>query len=222
MTATCRNCGAAVGRLAASCGRCGAPNAARRMLFATAAAVLVLAAAAAVAAILALRDPSRGLLAGLRIGTSGARDYAWLSKVMKDCDDEAAKDKATLHFLVIPLRADAAQQQSLRSLTVNTMGNAIIISGEDTLRLLRAGTVAILQDPYVFSIRDEATKVVYRWDQATSVKWVSSKDDGAVRRFRMQIRPQGQGSGEALPDAWGNAIARQDGNCYWVNALIAR
>jgi hypothetical protein len=219
MKANCQTCGAPVGLLAARCDHCGAPNRARRTLLVASASVLLLAAAAGAGVFLALRErppaQTRPPAAQSATAPGGERDFSWLSKAMQDCDDEAAKNNSVLHFLVIPLKVDPAQAEAVREAALNLMGNATIIPGKDTLEQLKRGALTILMDEHVFGVRDEDTKIVYRWDPSKGVKWVSTADNGAIKRFSMQIKLRGRGSDEA----WGNAIERQDGSCYWVNAV---
>ena len=102
-----------------------------------------------------------------------------------------------------------------RPRALNRIGNALVLPGDDTLGGLRRKALAIASQPYVFSIRDDKTGTVRKWEPATGVKWFSIADADDVSLFRMQYRPSDRGS----DDSWGNTIVHQKGNCYWVNAL---
>ncbi len=232
MTPQCPECGAAVGWTARICDACGEPNSVRRNLFGTAAALGVLLIAGAVAVFVATRE--RPLIEGIAPvqeppapgqappapaqspGTAVPRDFAWLEQAMKACDDKAAQDTGTLHILVVPLAVDPAKAADWRSSALNEIGNAIVLSGTQTIDALKQGTFTISADEYVFSVRDEATKVVYRWDPASGVKWITSAQAGTIKSLRMQFKPKNAGSDES----WGNAVDHKAGFCYWINALV--
>jgi hypothetical protein len=205
----CQDCGAPVPLLARDCPHCGAPNATRRTL-ALAAAV---AAAVAAAAIIALAIVLRG---GSGNGTSAGGDFAWLTKAMETCDEEAKREPDVLHFLVIPVVDDPPDEPGWRRIQRNEIGNAILLSGEDAVAGLKRGALKLSKDEYVLAIRNEATNVVLRWNPASGVKRFSTKDTSGVAGFRVQFqRPDGSGGGN-----WGATFKREPGNCYWVNAIL--
>jgi hypothetical protein len=216
MKPRCEHCGETIGWLEPSCRTCGARNAARRGLIGTAAAVLFLLAALAAAILVATRE--QPLIGGTPPPDQAAApddDFAWLSAMMKNCDDNAAQDRGSKHFLVIPLVADAGRAGELQELRLNTIGNAIVLTGTDTIAALKRGAARISPDEYVFRIKDDATGAVQEWDAATGVKWLATTDGGAIKDFKMQFKTRNKGS----DNDWGNTLKRQDGECYWVNAL---
>ena len=134
---------------------------------------------------------------------------------MKSCDQEASQNLNTLHFLVIPLEVPPGIVRDWRRVALNTMGNAYVLGGDLTLENLRQQVVMLSKQEYVFSIRDDDTKETFRWNPATGVQWFRKTDNGAIKNFRMQIKPRDSGSNER----WGNVITRLAGNCNWISAL---
>jgi hypothetical protein len=208
--------------MARACPTCGAANPARRVVFGTAAVLAVLGPAIAIAIYAATRW-EQPLISGDRLadqalpsqpGTAADGDFAWLSAAMKACDDKASREPNAVHFLVVPLAFDPKDVEQWRKLSLNRIGNALVLPGEDTLSGLRSKSLSIAAEQYVFSIRDERDQTVRKWEPATGVKWYSADGDG-VEILRMQYKPRDRGR----DDNWGNAIDHQKGICYWVNAI---
>lgn len=143
-------------------------------------------------------------------------DFAWLETVMKQCDEQAAKDPKSLHYLVIPLVDEPRDEPGWRRVSINDIGNAILISAEDMLAGLRRKALRISTDEYVFSARNEATKVVLTWKPSTGVRKFVVNDASAIGKFRVQF--QSNDASRAIN--WGSTFDRQEGNCYWVNAIL--
>jgi hypothetical protein len=223
MSRQCAYCNAGLRLTAPSCARCGAPNPARRAILITAAVVAVLGPAIAIAIYAATRW-EQPLIAGDRpadqplpsrpVAGSDA-DFTWLSAAMKACDDKAASEPNALHFLVVPLVFEPNDLASWRRISLNRIGNALVLPGKETLDGLRSKSLSIDTEQYVFSIRDEKTQVVRKWETASGVKWLSIADAEGVASLQMQYKPHGRGR----DDSWGNVVAHQKGNCYWVNAI---
>jgi hypothetical protein len=182
----------------------------RRILLGTGIAIGLLLVAGAVAFYVATRE--RPLM-----GATSGNDFAWLTDAMQQCDKRATSEPNRLHILVTPLTAPPNTFDEWKAKSLNDMGNAIVLGTDATVSALRGGTLTVMGEPYVFSIRDEATKTVYRWEPSSGVKWFSTAEGAGIQSFSMQIKPRSAGR----DDAWGNPIARQAGNCYWVNALIS-
>lgn len=142
-------------------------------------------------------------------------DFAWLREAMKACDQKAAAETNALHVLVVPLAPASKGAQDWKSISRNDIGNAIVLGGEETLEALRQGRLKISTDRYVFSVRDEATGTIYRWDTATGVKWFRSVEAGGIKSLKMQFKPQNA----QRDDRWGNLFEHKSGTCYWINAL---
>lgn len=217
----CSDCGQPMARRMRVCPHCGAPNPARRGVIEATLTVAALAAALAGAAYVASRW-DKPLIEGTTLADPPAgesrEDFTWLTAAMKACDHDATANPDALHLLVIPLVADSGQAEALLRMSLNDIGNATVLAADDTLNGLRQQTLHILPNSYIFSIRDEATQVVYKWDAATGVKQFTTSDAGAIRSFRMQLRVGEQAS----ESAWGSPFVRQAGNCYWVNAVPSR
>jgi hypothetical protein len=202
----CLECGEPVSWFARACARCGAANPARRTLVVVAAALV----AVLVAGVVALTTV---LLSERAPGTD---DFAWLSKAMEECDKEAEKEPALLHLMVIPLVDEPRDDAGWRRASLNDIGNAILLSGENAIAGLKRGALRMSKEEYVLAVRDEATGVIFRWSPSVGVKRFVTKDASAVESFKVQFQKRdGTGGSE-----WGAAFKRQAGNCYWVNAII--
>lgn len=143
-------------------------------------------------------------------------DFGWLETAMKQCDEQAAKDPKGLHYLVIPLVDEPRDEPGWRRISINDIGNAILINGEDMLAGLRRKALRISTDEYVFSARNEATKDVLTWKPSTGVRKFVINDASGIERFRVQF----QSSDAARAINWGATFVRKEGNCYWVNAIL--
>jgi hypothetical protein len=213
---TCPKCGESVALSAGACAYCGAPNPARRTLVriglwasALAAVAIVIAAAMMVMRPATLPDGA---------DSQPDDDFGWLEAAMKKCDAEAAKDPGTLHLMVIPLTDQAKDEPGWRRISLNDIGNAILIKAEDMLAGLKRDALRISKAEYILALRNEATKEIYKWSPAVGVKRFSSPNADAIEQFKIQFQP---GSGIAPPN-WGAVFTRQKGSCYWVNAIIQR
>ena len=162
------------------------------------------------------------LLAGRSADQQGAAvdqrggDFAWLETAMKQCDEQAGKDPKGLHFLVTPLIDEPRDEPGWRRISINDIGNAILINGEDMLAGLRRKALRISTDEYVFSTRNEATKDILTWKPSSGVRKFVISDAAAIGQFRVQF----QSNDAARAINWGATFERQPGNCYWVNAIL--
>jgi hypothetical protein len=209
----CRHCREKVFAFARACRNCGAPNKARMVAIAVAVglAVLVVVGGTIVALL-------RGHEATHATPAASRDEFGWLSTAMAECDAEAAKAESTLEFLVVPLTAAPAEAEQWRKKSLNDIGNAILLTADDMLDGLKRGALSISAEQYLFSIRDEATGVVYKWSPSAGVKKFLTADASAIEQFKVQLQ-LGDKANEA---AWGMAFVRRKGNCYWVNAILSR
>ena len=210
----CEHCGEPIPKGVRACGYCGAPVRARRSMLGIVAVLSVLGlAAVAVALFLLAGGPSDRQ--GAAVDPKGG-DFVWLETAMKQCDEQAAKDPKGLHYLVIPLVDEPRDEPGWRRISINDIGNAILINGEDMLAGLRRKALRISTDEYVFSARNEATKDVLTWKPSTGVRKFVINDASGIERFRVQF----QSNDAARAINWGATFVRQEGNCYWVNAIL--
>lgn len=210
----CSHCGEPIQKGARACGHCGAPVRARWSML-TIAAVLGVACLAVLAVaflLLAGRSPNQE---GAAVDQRGG-DFVWLETAMKQCDEQASKDAKGLHYLVIPLVDEPRDEPGWRRVSINDIGNAILIGGEDMLAGLRRKALRISTDEYVFSARDETTKDVLTWKPSSGVKKFVINEASGMQQFRVQF----QSSDAARAINWGATFVRQVGNCYWVNAIL--
>jgi hypothetical protein len=224
MAPRCPECGTTTDWLAPECRECGARSPARRNLFAALAAFLFLLLAVVVVVLVATRKrppieasaPVEQLSSPPTTTTTAPADFAWLEQSMKACDEQAAKDTGTLHFLVIPLAADPKTTRDWRWVSITDIGNASVLPGDKALEGLRQLSLMISNEEYAFSVRDETTKALHKWDAGTGVQWLRTADLGAITSYRIQIKPRGFGS----DSSWGNVIERVSGNCNWISPLL--
>jgi hypothetical protein len=90
------------------------------------------------------------------------------------------------------------------------------LTGDDALAALKRKALKISTESYVFSVRNEATKVVQTWKPSVGVQWFSTAAAEPVEFIRMQIKV-GPNAGDT---DWGSDYVRQKGGCHWVNALL--
>jgi hypothetical protein len=207
----CRNCGTRIRKWAAACNHCAAPNPTRWRFFAAAAlSVLVLVAVAAVliVGVLVRREP-----AAIQ-GSDG--NYAWLEAAMKQCDAQAASETKALHYLVTPLVDEPRDEAGWRRVSINDIGNAILVRGEDMLAGLRRKALRVSADEYVFSARNEKTRDILTWKPSKGVRKFVINEASDMEEFKIQF----QSSDAARAINWGSTFVRQPGNCYWVNAIL--
>jgi hypothetical protein len=215
MTLTdCSHCGEPIQKGMRTCGYCGAPVRARRSALTIAAVLGVACLGVLVVAffLLANRSPNQE---GAAVDQRGG-DFAWLETAMKQCDEQAAKDPKGLHYLVIPLVDEPRDEPGWRRISINDIGNAILINGEDMLAGLKRKALRISNDEYTFSARNEATKDVLTWKPSSGVRKFVVSDASNISQFKVQFQ-----SGDAARAInWGATFERQPGNCYWVNAIL--
>jgi hypothetical protein len=207
----CHHCGATVSAFARACGRCGVPNKMRMAVLGLAVALAVVATASVGGAWMWRHAASPSVPGSL----AGGGDFAWLTQAMADCDAEAAKDTRALEFLVIPLKLPTSDRQEWKRKSLNDIGNAILLTADDTVEALKRAALSISSDRYVFSIRDEATTEVYKWSQSDVKKFIST-DAETIERFKIRFD---LGSASSAGD-WGAVFVRNRGTCYWVNAVL--
>ncbi len=210
----CQHCGEPVVRGARTCGYCGAPVRARKgaLMMTLVLAVLCLAAIGLAVFLLAGRSADQQ---GAAVDQSGG-DFAWLETAMKQCDELAGKDPKGLHYLVTPLIDEPRDEPGWRRISINDIGNAILINGDDMLAGLRRKALRISTDEYVFSTRNEATKDILTWKPSSGVRKFVISDAAAIGQFKVQF--QSNDASRAIN--WGATFERQPGNCYWVNAIL--
>jgi hypothetical protein len=213
----CSHCGEPIARGARTCSYCGAPVAAPRrnvLMLVAAAAVLALAVVAIAAFMLMGRTPTQE---GTAVDQqAGAGDFVWLETAMKQCDEQAAKDPKGVHFLVIPMVDEPRDEPGWRRVSINDIGNAILVNSDDMLAGLRRKALRISNDEYVFSVRNERTRDVLTWKPSTGVRKFVVNDGTGIEQFKAQF----QSNDAARAVNWGATFDRKEGNCYWVNAIL--
>jgi hypothetical protein len=208
----CPECGATVSNFAQTCASCGAPNSRWRSTIAAAGAAGALVIAILVALVVAL-----GSLRRPPADDQSAADgeFAWITTAMNECDADAAKNIGTLYFIVIPLTADPMDIQDWRTKSLNDIGNGILLNTTTAFDGLKEKKLKISGLQYVFGVRDQSN-AVYKWKLSAGVARFSMPDAALVKSFNIQF----MAGATAQDTAWGAAFSRQQGNCYWVNAIV--
>jgi hypothetical protein len=136
-------------------------------------------------------------------------DYGWLEAAMKQCDEQAAQGPKAVHYLVTPLIDEPRDDVGWRRISINDIGNAILINSDDML----AGLRQAFDQPNecVFSVRNEVNPDL--------------KPSAGVRKFVINdaedITQFGPVQSATLRSPLlGRNHERQPGNCYWVNAIL--
>lgn len=153
---------------------------------------------------------------GAAVTQSADGDYSWLEAALKQCDEQAAQGPKAVHYLVTPLVDEPRDEAGWRRISINDIGNAILINSDDMLAGLRRKALRISPDGYVFSVRNEKTRDVLTWKPSTGVRKFVINDAGDLTQFRVQF----QSNDVARAINWGATFERQPGNCYWVNAIL--
>lgn len=182
-------------------------------MVAGAAAALLLAAIVA-AVIVAMGGSTQQVPAAATKGSDS--NFVWVETAMQQCDEQAAKDTKGLHYLVIPLTDEPRDDAGWRRISINDIGNAILINSTDMLAGLRRKALRISTDEYAFSTRNERTKDILTWKPSTGVRKFVVTDAADIAEFRVQFRS----NDAARAINWGAIFVRQPGNCYWVNAIL--
>jgi hypothetical protein len=214
----CRNCGAPHTAVMRVCRYCGARNNARIVVLGLAALMII----AVVGGMAVLwRGPApwagaRNQPPAMPATSAAGGDYGWLNSAMAECDAEAAKAADALEFLVIPLKPATGAREQWRKKSINNIGNAILLPANDAIEGLKRAALSISDEPYVFSLRDDVTGVVYKWSQSVGVKKFINTDADAISRFNVQF----QAGAAASTSDWGSPFFRDKGTCYWVNAIL--
>jgi hypothetical protein len=205
----CPECGETVSRFARACPECDAPNPGWKTLVAAGTIAGLLVVAAIVAGSIWLWRWSQ------EVDVQAGGDFGWLTDAMAMCDDEAAQTPSTLFFIVIPLTAETADIAAWRAKSLNDIGNGVLLKSADALDGLKDGMLKLSNKQYVFGVRDQM-QVVYKWKAAAGVARFSTADADGITRFNIQLL-----SGDKASESeWGAAFSRQQGSCYWVNAII--
>jgi hypothetical protein len=218
----CANCGGGASVLAKVCPSCGAPIALRVAGMVVAGALVLLLAATVAAAVVVLRwhqlaaATETGAPADEQIAASSTADLSWLATAMSGCDAEAKVTPNALHFLVTPLVPVAKDIAPWRARSISDAGKGILLRSDDTLEGLKSGTLRIYPADYGLTIVDPVGGEVHKWRPAVGVAKFSTADLGSISTFRVQFRTSRSG-GDA---DWGGTFNRQDGSCYWANAIM--
>jgi hypothetical protein len=222
MESDCPRCGEPGFVLARSCPACGAARRLQTTALTVAGALALLLITIAIAAVTIVgwhqlaTATETGDAVGEQVAAGAVGDPSWLAKAMNQCDAEAKADADTLHFLVTPLVAVDGELASWRAKAINDSGNGIMLRSEDAFDGLRRGTLRLYAADYGFGVLDAANNLIYRWRPSVGVVKFTAADPGEMPTFMVQFRTAHTGS----EPVQGGAFNRQNGSCYWVNAIM--
>ena len=186
----------------------------RRLVWIGAAAGLVVIVAAGLALIPGLLDEWRRKL----FPSTASGDYTWLSATLEACEKEAAADRSTVYFMVVPLSPTRRYGEEWNTRAIGTAGAVALFGSGETFEGLDRGVFRISSEPYIFIATDEKSDEVRRWSSATGVlklTWPNMQSDGPFR-VRFQTSPS------ETDDSWSTVTADGRGTCHWVYALLKR
>lgn len=218
----CPRCGEGAFVLVRFCPACGAARELQTAGLMVAGALALLLIAIVTAAVVVLvghqlaAATETGDAVGEPVAADAAGDPSWLAKAMSQCDAEAKADADTLHFLVTPLVAVDGELAPWRAKAINDAGNGIMLRSEDAFDGLRRRTLRLYAADYGFGVLDAAGNLIYRWRPSVGVAKFSAANPGEMPTFTVQFRTAHTGS----EPVQGGAFNRQNGSCYWVNAII--
>jgi hypothetical protein len=217
----CPDCGSAVSPVASACRNCGRRVVHEWPSFAIVGALGLLLAAVAVAATTVFRwqqlpaATATGAAADRLVAAASRTDFSWLATAMSDCDAIARANPSPLHFLLTPLAVVAQDTTPWRAKSINDRGDGILLRADDALGGLKNASLKIFPGDYVFSLTDDATHMVYRWQATTGVARFANADATAVSSFKVKFATVRGDAG-----SWGTTFNRQNGTCYWVNPVL--
>jgi hypothetical protein len=222
MVSDCPRCGEAAFVFVRSCPACGAARKLQTTALTVAGALALLLIAVAIAAVTVVgwhqlaAATETGDAVGEPVAAGAAGDPSWLAKAMSQCDAEAKADADTLHFLITPLVPADGELASWRAKAINDSGNGIMLRSEDAFDGLRRGSLRLYAADYGFGVLDAANNLIYRWRPSVGVAKFTAANPGEMPTFMVQFRTAHTGS----EPVQGGTFNRQNGACYWVNAIM--
>ncbi|HUI95426.1 MAG TPA: hypothetical protein VLX44_06720 [Xanthobacteraceae bacterium] len=146
-------------------------------------------------------------------------DVPSITKAMAACDEEAARNPASLYFLVLPLIEVAPGKHDWRAVALQSVVNAyFLLSDKEALEGLRDKSLALRPDRYTFAVLDPSTGISYSWTSATGLARLSKPDVSAPKAIKLGFDFSAQQNGPQ----WSAPFNREPGTCYSVNVLVVR
>ena len=171
---------------------------------------------AGIAAVLAYQWNKR--IASDRSAPPGTEQFAWLSRAMEDCENDALANPQSLFFLVVPLAATGKYDQSWPARALESFGATTLFKSQDALDALNSGAVRISTEPFVFHVLDVGTSDAHRWNSASGVSKLYSTEIASEGPFRVRFQTA---PGDPTPE-WNSVTAEGKRTCHWVFALLRR
>jgi hypothetical protein len=144
-----------------------------------------------------------------------AADLPSIMSAMKQCDDEATKDRDSLYFLVVPVApAKGTVQQWLSQ--GESYDTFVLLSSQVMIDGLKDQTLVPHRVRYSLFLLDGATRNQHNLGTATGVFKASHRDAAWLASFRIGFDLSGSGANPK----WSNEFQRRKGVCYWVNVMF--
>ena len=144
--------------------------------------------------------------------------FAWLSSALENCENDAIANPQALFFLVVPLAATGKYDQSWSARALEIFGATTLFKSQDALDALNSGALRVSTEPFVFHVLDMATRDAHRWNSASGVSKLSSKEIASEGPFRVRFQTAPR---DPAPE-WNSVTAEGKGTCHWVFVLMRR
>jgi hypothetical protein len=117
---------------------------------------------------------------------------------------------------VVPLAAGDKFDAQWQSRALERFGKTTLFQSQDALDGLKAGALRIAPESFVLHVLDQAAGRSYRFNSASGVAKLSSREIASDGPFRIRLQTA---AADPSPQ-WNNVVAEGRGSCHWVFALI--
>jgi hypothetical protein len=219
----CRDCEEPVSHFARTCPSCGAANLPNPVATIAGLAAVILLGGLIVLGLQAFRSKGTPATPPRADGeppppqTAGDSDYGWIVKAMAECEEEAKIKLDTMNFLIVPVTPSGTPLPGWSPNPISAVGDSgVLLTSTDTLIGLRNRALVLYEKPIAFAVSDPTSKTVYKWNPATGVTALKSRQtDQASLTLGFEIPEVGK------EIEWGPTINLSRGTCYWINPLIS-
>ena len=184
----------------------------RRPAFAVIASAGLLALGIAAVLVFALCAPLQGMLRG----KPQAASFDWLSRTMRECEENAVTRPETLNFLVVPLMQSKNFGPQWQQRALSTVGKMTLFGSQDALAALNADAVRISSRHYVLHTLDTSDNSTRRWNSASGVARLSTTEVASDGPFRVRF----QISADDAQKEWSSITAEGRGTCHWAFVVL--
>jgi hypothetical protein len=144
-------------------------------------------------------------------------EFDWLSQAMNGCEAEAARQSDMLFFMVVPLAPTKGFDSSLKAKALESVGPATLFESKVALGGLRSGALRISSESFILHVLDTTTNVSHRWNSATGVSTLTSKENVTAGPFKIRLQTAPDDTAD-----WSKVTADGTATCHWVFAMFRR